>query len=377
MSEDINRNPSDYDANIRSILHSAPGRAFSLDEISVYISTNIDGEFDRHYLRNRLFYYCKIGRFANPIRNHYQVAKPNPERSLDIDTCWDEFVQNAKDYVRNMSLYTDQRGRTWRISQIRDDGENEYLELVSSEVNGIVEFTFEHFQNAIIRINASGGEMESPDRRYAHRATICELVNDLNFDSRGYTVVARSESTSVNQEDTTNNRENTSIGGMRRVDGEWNVRRKRAVFESDYEPQTIDSEHRISLTIERTERHENLVDFVWFEWLGDDFDRREGEFDLLCKNSNFPRILWEMKTIQLGDLSDEKRQVTKAVSQLLYYDYNLGDTGIHPLVACFEYEISPSLQRFLSSCGIHCCWKSGNRLLFGGDLTPPSCLVNR
>ena len=40
---DINRNPSDYDANIRSILHSAPGRAFSLDEISVYISTNIDG----------------------------------------------------------------------------------------------------------------------------------------------------------------------------------------------------------------------------------------------------------------------------------------------------------------------------------------------
>ena len=87
---------------------------------------------------------------------------------------------------------------------------------------------------------------------------------------------------------------------MRRVDGEWNVRRKRAVFESDYEPQTIDSEHRISLTIERTERHENLVDFVWFEWLGDDFDRKEGEFDLLCKNSNFPRILWEMKTIQLG-----------------------------------------------------------------------------
>ena len=58
MSEDNNRNPSDYDANIRSILHSAPGRAFSLDEISVYISTNIDGEFDRHYLRNRLFYYC-------------------------------------------------------------------------------------------------------------------------------------------------------------------------------------------------------------------------------------------------------------------------------------------------------------------------------
>ena len=134
-------------------------------------------------LRNRLFYYCRIGRFANPIRNHYQVAKPNPE-SLDMDICWNEFIQNAKELCQNMTLYTDQRGGQ-DFENFTDDGEHEYLELVSSEVNGIVEFTFEHFQNAIIRINASGGEMESPDRRYAHRATICELVNDLNFDSRG------------------------------------------------------------------------------------------------------------------------------------------------------------------------------------------------
>ena len=39
-----------------------------------------------------------VGR-CQSIRNII-IQRPNPERSLDIDICWDEFVQNAKDYVR-------------------------------------------------------------------------------------------------------------------------------------------------------------------------------------------------------------------------------------------------------------------------------------
>ena len=219
--------------------------------------------------------------------------------------------------------------------------------------------------------------MERPDRRHSHRAAFCALLSRIEFDERGFTRVVDSELGDPPGEEESIESAPISVGGSRRDEGEWNIRRKRAVHESDFEPQTIDSRHRIELTRERVERHEDLVDFVWFDWLGDEFDKKEGEYDLYSRNTRSPRILWEMKTIQIEDRADEKRQVMKAVSQLLYYDFKLGDTGIYPLIACFEYEISPFLQSFLSSCGIHCCWKSGSRLIFSEGLEAPTFLLSR
>ena len=377
MPEEDNRHAPDYDLNLRELLHSDPSRPFSLDEISEYISSNIVGNFDRHYLRTRLFKHGNVGRFSNPIVNHYQIPTPNPTRVLDVQNSWSEFIQNAHIFLENRTIITDLVNIKWRIHQIRDDGSNDYVELISIDSGTITKVKFVHFSNAITQINACGGVMERPDRRHSHRAAFCTLSNQIEFDERGYTRVIVSELGDSSGEEVSAEHPSISVGGSRRDEGEWNIRRKRAVHESDFEPQTIDSKHRIELTRERLERHEDLVDFVWFDWLGDEFDKKEGEYDLYSRNTSYPRILWEMKTIQLGDQADEKRQVRKAISQLLYYDFKLGDTGIHPLVACFEYEISPFLQSFLSSCGIHCCWKSGSRLIFSNQLEPPTCLLDR
>ena len=365
-----NRHAPDYDVNLLELLHSIPGEQFSIDQISDFISSRIYGLFVRHYLRIRLFYHSSRGRIANPKRKHYRVTTPNESTRLIVDDCWAEFIQNAEIFQENRTTIADLSGKIWRILQIQDDGENDYVELVSVESETTATITFEHFSNAITRLNACGGLMERPDRRHSHIATFCALLPRLQFDENGYTVV-----TNITEPDTTSHEPMISVGGTKREQGEWNIRRKRAIHESDFEPQAMDSEHRILLTRERLERHELLVDFVWFEILGDSFDRLEGEFDLFSKNRTTPRILWEMKTIQSGDDADEKRQVRKAVSQLLYYDFKLGETGIHPLIACFEHEISSTLQRFLASCNIHCCWKYGSRLIFSNQLPTPSCLA--
>lgn len=361
----VNKNLSDYNSNILQLLHQGNGEnVFHLDEIFTHVDEMIDGIADRHYLRNRLFDLCRKGRIANPIREHYSTPVSDSNTDLSLLPSWDEFVTNARIYNSNRNEFQDIDGNNWKVNDVNDSGSSAVISLINLRNEKIATITFEHFKNSLIRLNACGGRMERPDRRSSHRAAYKEFLSRLDLDEDGFTIVG-----SDIQRDFS---ENISSGGIDREDGEWNIRRRRPIFNFDFEPKITDTQERVILTQQRHLRHEDLVDFVWNDILGDKWQKKEGVYDLLCQNRRYERIIWEMKTIQRGDLIDEKRQVMKAVSQLFYYDFILGNGGVNPLIACFECKISLSNQEFLAACNILCCWKEDNQLIFSSFLPVPS-----
>jgi hypothetical protein len=360
----INKNINDYNSNILSLLHQGSGdKEYSLDEIANYVESMIQGIFDRHYLRNRLFDLGRKGRISNPRKLYYRTPKPNPEMHLDIPTMWDEFIFNARVYKNDRSTFIDSNKDYWIVFEVEDSRDNAVVKIVNQMTQKKASISHEHFENSLVRINSCGGRMERPDRRISHRSAYCEFTSSLDFDEFGFTIYSKKSHNDDSQF--------ISTGGIARTDGDWNVRHKRPIFNFDFEPSIIDQSERIVLTQLRHIRHEDLVDFVWNKILGERFDKKEGVFDLLCKNRQFDRIIWEMKTIQADDLIDEKRQVMKAISQLFYYDFKLGDAGIHPLIACFENKISLFHQEFLATCNILCCWRERNKLIFSDFLPKP------
>lgn len=361
---EVNKNVDDYNSNILKLLHKNSGEGeYSIDELADFISSRIDGVFDRHYMRVRLFDLCKKGRIANPRMKTYSTPSPNPELILQIDSLWDEFVQNARIYKSEGTLITDIKSGFWEITDVNDTMERAVLYLSKKEDTQSAQISFEHFSNSMNRINCCGGRMERPDRRDSHRSAYCELLPCLSIDEEGFTVVNLLPN------------EPLEPNFHEEYVGKWNVRRRRPIFNFDFEPSFQDSTEGIIQIQKRHLRHEDLVDFVWNEVLGDRFDKIEGQYDLLCKNREYKQIIWEMKTIELNDFKDQKRQVLKAVSQLFYYDFQTGNGGMYPLIACFERKISDELIEFLAMCNIFCCWFYRNRLTFSDILPIPNGIL--
>ena len=117
----MNKNIGDYNSNILQLLHSnGGGHEYSLDDIASFVSENITGIFDRHYLRNRLFDLCRKGRIANPRMKIYSTPKQDPNLMLDIELMWDVFIDNAREYYLSGKHIPDVTEGKWRIERVVD-----------------------------------------------------------------------------------------------------------------------------------------------------------------------------------------------------------------------------------------------------------------
>jgi len=117
---------------------------------------------------------------------------------------------------------------------------------------------------------------------------------------------------------------------------------------------------------ERTQGHQDLVKKLYSHYDNAGFECRQGRFDLFVQGRKMG-LLHEMKTVDRGNLSDERKRVVEAIGQLAYYEHFDVPEVLAPDSRLFKFVVmqamrAPAHIRFLEENSMNVLWmsKEGN-----------------
>lgn len=134
--------------------------------------------------------------------------------------------------------------------------------------------------------------------------------------------------------------------------------------EEDLEENIVDLSKGIFEIKKRTERHQDIVKLLANNLAGAGYKLYEYPVDCLALKNN-ELLLFEIKTLN-GRLSDEKKQVRNAFSQLFYYEEFYVKKKFELKVkkyVLFEKKISDDHIEFFEKYGINVLWINDNNII--------------
>lgn len=120
--------------------------------------------------------------------------------------------------------------------------------------------------------------------------------------------------------------------------------------------QLTDLSTGINIRKKRTERHQDIVKMLALDLLREGYSLYEDPIDCYAQKEGKTSLLFEIKTLD-GTKSDEKKQMLKALSQVLYYErFKAPSDDEIKKVIVFEQKISDEYIDFLEKLNISVVW---------------------
>jgi hypothetical protein len=188
VSDELNRNDSDYDTFIKKILLPNNNTSYSLNELYDLGHSEIQN-FYAKWLKDRCWNLSVEGIIANPRISFYKAPITNPETELDKHESWKEVIKKARDLIKRNKLFDGINGLSYRVINIEDNGSGDEIivEETSSRSRSIVKE--QTILRAIVRINACGGICQQPVRKHLERAVLVACLKRLYFNKDQYVQV--------------------------------------------------------------------------------------------------------------------------------------------------------------------------------------------